>query len=123
MRKPEQNEQIHYVNWLRSQHPKIKTIISPIVKYGGTPKQRAIQGHLQKLMGYETGTLDIFLPIARGCYHGLFIEFKFGKNTLTDEQKEMIVFLTEEGYLTATCYTCDKAVKVTEAYLALKGSK
>lgn len=34
----------------------------------------------------KNGVSDVCLPLARGIYHGFYIEMKYGKNKLTDEQ-------------------------------------
>lgn len=42
-----------------------------------------------KAEGVLKGISDIFWPHPRGGYHGLYIEFKNGKNKLTKEQREI----------------------------------
>lgn len=113
----EESIQMATVAWLRMQYPKVLTIISPIVKYGGNARQRLIQGAKQKRMGYVKGTLDKLIPKARGGYHGLFIEYKKPGEKLTKEQIEIKDILTEDGYKVAVCFSTDEAIKVITAYL------
>lgn len=62
---------------------------------------------------------DICLPVARGGYHGLFIELKFGKNKTTAKQDEWLAKLNEKGYAVAVCYGCKKAQDKILKYLNL----
>lgn len=68
--------------------------------------------------GVKRGIFDVFLPYAtkRG-YHGLYIEFKFGKNKLTAEQKEFVAYVESAGYKTAVAYSAEEAIEVLEEYL------
>ncbi len=47
--------------------------------------------------GLKSGVPDICLPIARGGWHSLFIELKYGKNTPSAEQTAWIAALKEHG--------------------------
>lgn len=98
------------------QYPNIITIISPIVKFGGSPRQRLIQGRTQKLMGYMRGTPDIFFPHPRNGYHGLFIELKNEGGKTSPEQREMLKNLNEKGYLAAVCFGIEAAMIVFKEY-------
>lgn len=57
-----------------------------------------------KAEGAKRGVWDIFVPVARGGHHGLFIEMKFGKNKLTAEQTEFRQFVEEQGYCCKVFY-------------------
>jgi hypothetical protein len=42
---------------------------------------------------------DLFLPVARGGYHGLYIEIKRSeRGKVSPEQKMMIFLLQQQGY-------------------------
>lgn len=58
-----------------------------------------------KAEGVRPGVLDIFLPLSRGGYHGLFIEMKKpGKKSATSpEQKKRIEELRADGYGAVVC--------------------
>jgi len=49
--------------------------------------------------GLRAGVPDLFLPVARHGYHGLFIELKCGDNKPTEPQAEWLKKLKAEGYL------------------------
>jgi hypothetical protein len=116
-RQEERHIQIQYVQWLRIQYPNVITIISPIVKFGGTMKQRLIQGYTQKMMGYMKGTLDIFLPHPKKEYHGLFIELKSLRGRISKEQILMVDALSQKGYAVYVCSNLDDAINFTKGYL------
>ncbi len=70
-----------------------------------------------KRMGVKPGVPDIFLPVTRGPYAGLFIEMKHGKNQLTREQRAYLDALAAEGYDVAVCYSFQEAVTAVTRYL------
>ena len=70
-----------------------------------------------KQEGLRPGALDLFVPIPRGNHMGFFIEMKYGKNKLTEEQKDFIKGVEEQGYLTAVCYSAEEAIDWLERYL------
>ena len=52
-----------------------------------------------KAQGVKSGVPDMCLPVARGGYHGLYIELKRQKGgTVSETQKSWITALTEQGY-------------------------
>jgi hypothetical protein len=58
----------------------------------------ARHGAYLKAEGRKPGVPDIFLPVARGPYRGLFIELKAEGNWATDEQLAWCTALREQGY-------------------------
>lgn len=71
-----------------------------------------------KAEGVRKGVLDVCLPVAAGGAHGLYIEFKAGRNNLTPEQAEEAAALVRDGYAVAVCWDAVKAVNLTLIYLA-----
>lgn len=51
-----------------------------------------------KAEGVRKGVLDLLLPVARGRYHGFFIEMKYGNNKPSDSQLEFADAMKTEGY-------------------------
>lgn len=72
-----------------------------------------------KVEGVKAGVLDIFLPVARGNFHGLFIEMKVKPNKPTHEQKEFQAGVESQGYATLVCYSWSEAVAGLERYLRM----
>ena len=72
-----------------------------------------------KAQGVKAGVPDICLPVPRGVFHGLFIEMKYGKNKLSDKQKEWIHALLGQGYAVHVCYTMEEARTAILNYLGV----
>lgn len=88
----------------------------PIVHIPNEGKRSVSYAAILKSMGLRSGFPDLFVPRARGGYHGLFIEMKYGKNKTTKEQKEWLERLAAEGYACAVCYGAAEAIKIIESY-------
>ena len=67
--------------------------------------------------GLKAGIADVFVPIPSKDYHGLFIEMKFGKNKLTELQKEFFEYATGQGYLCKVAYSAEEAIEIIDEYL------
>lgn len=88
----------------------------PIVHIPNEGKRSLSYAARMKRMGLRSGFPDLFVTRARGGYHGLFIEMKYGKNKTTKEQKEWLEHLSAEGYACAVCYNAAEAIKTIESY-------
>lgn len=82
----------------------------------GGARSKATAGKL-KAEGVKTGVPDLCLPVARGGYHGLFIELKVGTNKPSPSQNEWLAALAKEGYRAEVCYGWHAASQVIEKYL------
>lgn len=70
-----------------------------------------------RLQGVRAGVPDLFVPIARGGYHGLFVEMKRkdgGSTTL--RQRIWLARLAEEGYRAAVCHGAEEAIGLIREY-------
>lgn len=70
-----------------------------------------------KAAGYRKGFPDLFIYQPSGIYHGLAIEFKTVRGSLTPEQIEWGSRLTREGYAWTVCRTAEAAVNRVRDYL------
>lgn len=70
-----------------------------------------------KATGLKSGVPDVFLPVARGGYHGLYIEFKTAQGKVSDSQKQWLNDLSEQGYYVAICRDWSDAAELTIEYL------
>lgn len=80
-----------------------------------------------KAEGVRAGVADVFLPVpvqylaSQGtpleeCYHGLWIEMKFGTNKPTPEQIAFLASMQAAGYATAVCYSFADAKQTILSY-------
>lgn len=84
----------------------------------GTKLQRAKQMNRLKAEGLKIGVPDLFLPMPRGQYHGLFIEMKRQKGSATSaEQKAWAITLSSEGYKAVICKGAEEAIREIDRYL------
>lgn len=68
--------------------------------------------------GLKRGVPDVFLPVARGGKHGLFIEMKRVKgSTMSKDQREWCDKLREQGYVAEICYGWENAANTIRKYL------
>ena len=82
-------------------------------------KRTKSQGGKLKRMGLRRGVPDICLPVARGRYHGLYIELKSVGGVVRREQKEYLEALRSEGYCTAVCRSAEECESFITEYLRL----
>lgn len=73
-----------------------------------------------KRQGVKAGVPDLMLPVAKGGYHGLYIELKKADRTNkpTEKQRYWLSELQQQGYFTAVCYGYDEATETLAAYLS-----
>ena len=84
--------------------------------------RRSVQ-HTMSLLrqGMKPGVPDNMLPLARGGYHGLFIELKRRSGgRLSPEQRDWQVALLDEGYAVAVCNGFEEARETIDWYVRLK---
>jgi hypothetical protein len=70
-----------------------------------------------QVVGVKRGVSDVFLPVAKGGYHGLYIEMKAKDGKPEKEQKAWIAAVQEQGYYAAVCYGGYEASALVEAYM------
>ena len=77
-----------------------------------------IEARHLKEQGVKPGIPDLFLPCARGGWHGLYIEMKRRKGgRVSIEQKKAIIALREQGYRVEVCEGWEKARDVIKEYM------
>ena len=85
---------------------------------GGSRDPR--EAHNLKEQGVKAGVPDIFLPVARGEYHGLFVEMKRTKGGIVRrEQKQWQAELAAQGYRAIICKGFYEARDEILKYLSL----
>jgi hypothetical protein len=113
----------HYEEWpvLRWMHSSLNGAM-----FGDDLKGRMIRAARQIAQGLKPGVADIFLPVKRGEYSGLYIEMKKpsikpkkpgSKGGLSDEQIEFKDFVKEQGFGWCVAYSWKEAVSFIIQYL------
>ena len=116
---PESREQICLFEWAKiNEHKEPALALLFHVPNGG--KRSKTAAVRLKLEGVKAGVPDLVLPVARGGFHGLFIELKEGKNTPTQNQKRWLAALSEQGYCAKVCYGFEGARDAILEYLNLE---
>ncbi|HMY01639.1 MAG TPA: VRR-NUC domain-containing protein [Agitococcus sp.] len=80
------------------------------VKLSGT------QAKVAKGQGMLSGVPDLFLPVPKNGFHGLFIEMKSEKGRVTENQHWFLTNADSVGYKTVICYSAKEAISAIEAY-------
>ena len=74
------------------------------------------QSRIAKGQGMLSGVPDLFLPVPKNGFHGLFIEMKSEKGRVTDNQEWFLSKTEGLGYKTAVCYSAQEAIKRIQDY-------
>lgn len=112
----EQAALIHWTRYMTNEYPELDLLFA--IPNGG--QRSAITGARLKAEGVKPGVPDLFLPVARGGYHGLFIEMKAGRNGTTGEQDRWIAELAKQMYFVKVCYSTEEAILTIEDYLMME---
>ena len=67
--------------------------------------------------GLLPGVWDVYVPIPSKSMNGLYIEFKYGKNKLTDTQENYGRHIYAMGYGLGVAFTADEGMMILSRYL------
>lgn len=116
MKDKEHQEQKKLIEWTAynlGKYPELRWLFA--IPNGG---QRHIKvASKMKAEGVKAGVWDLFLPVAKEGYHGLFIEMKIKPNKLNDNQVEFQEFIDKQGYKSVVCYSWGEAQEELINYL------
>ncbi len=70
-----------------------------------------------KAEGVKSGVPDLFLPVARHGYHGLFVEMKKPKGTIGHNQPAWEEALKTQGYAHLYAYGWEQAAAAIQWYI------
>lgn len=115
----EQEALFRWVAFARSGMPDLDMLYH--IPNGGSRNRK--EAYNLKLQGVRAGVPDLCLPVARGKFHGLYIELKYGTNKPTALQKQWMKRLENQGYAVAVCYGWEQAKEHLEKYLNLAESE
>lgn len=118
-RQLEHEEQKALFKWASYQTSRLPELSLLFAIPNGGKRSKAVAGKL-KAEGVKAGVPDICLPVARGSYHGLYIELKAERGKVTPLQYEWAEALTDQGYLALVCHGWERAKAAIEKYLEQK---
>jgi VRR-NUC domain len=111
----EDQEQVKVIDWCHA-HPDRRLGLIYHIPNGG--KRHIGTAVKMKAAGVKAGVPDLFLPVAIGCFHGLYLEMKALKGgTISKEQKIWIDCLQKEGYQVVVAKGHQMAIGAIEGYL------
>ena len=120
MKHQESDEQQALFQWAKlsqGQHPELSLLHS--IPNGG--KRNIREASRLKKEGALAGVSDIFLPVSRGGYHGLYVELKVKGGKTSASQKWWISETIKQGYLSAVCFGWVEVSEVIGKYLNMGG--
>ena len=117
MKHLESDQQQNLFAWAKlaqTKHPELSLLHAV---GNGNARTNAIQGARMKREGVLSGVSDIFLPVSRNGFHGLYVELKVKGGRVSDSQKWWQCKTTEQGYYSTICYGWVEASEVIKKYL------
>lgn len=112
----EHGEQVSLIAWAKeneTQWPELRWLFA--IPNGGL-RSKSTARKLQ-LEGVKPGVSDLFLPVPRGTFHGLWIEMKARRNVATRDQRLFQADMNTAGYAAVICWSFQAARDVIEHYL------
>jgi hypothetical protein len=116
----EHEEQVKVVRWCANHSDRRAALIYSHLNGLRAPLGAAIKA---KASGGRKGLPDLFLPVASGDYHGLYIEMKRRSGgVVSAEQKGWAAALSGQGYRVEFCKGHEAAIAVIQVYLSLSNT-
>lgn len=112
----EHDEQAALFQWAALQENVYPELALMFAVPNGGHRHKAVAAKM-KAEGQRAGVPDIFLPVSRYPYFGLFIEMKVGRNKTTPKQDWWLEQLEKQGYYTTVCYGWEAAKELIVSYL------
>ena len=115
----EQADLFAWAEYAQTEHPELCMMFA--IPNGGA-RHPAVAAQL-KAEGVKAGVPDVCLPVARGRFHGLFVELKRAdrSNHATSAQRAWIEMLRRYGFSDVVAYGCAEAQQAIMSYLAQEG--
>ena len=112
---PEAIEQAKVIAWARANERNYPYLQLLHCSLNGVKMTKAQAGRAIA-QGMLSGVPDLFLPVPKNGYHGLFIEMKYGSNKVTENQEKFLQNAANVGYAVSVCYSANEAIKRIEDY-------
>jgi len=115
----EHQEQVNLFTWVEVNQHRYPDLAKMFAIPNGGDRHIVVAAKL-KAEGVRKGVPDIFLPVARLDYHGMFIEMKrLERGRLSADQRLRLNQLHEDGYYCVVAYGWVHAVNVICVYLGI----
>ena len=113
----EHSEQVALIRWAKMRSATLPELGLFFAIPNGGERHLFVAAKL-KAEGVQSGVPDLMLPVARGGFHGLFIELKRMKGgRVTKQQTSWLNRLIRQGYSAVVCRGCHDAINQIEDYL------
>ena len=113
----EEEEQAAVMEWttlMSKQYPELRLLFHIP---NGSDRHPAVAAKLKR-QGVKPGVPDLFLPVARGGFHGLWIEMKRRKGgRVSEDQAEWLKALEGQMYRAVVCHGAEEACDMLYRYL------
>ena len=112
----EHQEQVtlfEWAAWMGTQLPELKKMHA--IPNGG--KRDIRTAAMLKAEGVKPGVPDIFLPVPRGRWHGMYIELKRRKGGTVSKEQQAWINALKEDYWCAVCHGWEAARDEIMRYL------
>lgn len=113
---PERAERLAFMDWVALTPPVKKYLIA--IENGGS--RNLLEAVNIKRCGLVAGTPDYLLMRPAGVYHGMWIEFKAGKNKLTKLQEQFFETARSVDYKCVVVWKAEQAITEMKYYLGEK---
>jgi uncharacterized protein YcgL (UPF0745 family) len=117
MTRTESAEQQTIFEWSRlnyGKYPELEHLFFAVPNGGSRHK---LEAYSLKRQGVKSGISDMTLQVARGGYHGLWIELKVGKNRASENQEKFINEIKKQGYYAEVIWGAENAIDLIKKYL------
>ncbi|HEX4843173.1 MAG TPA: VRR-NUC domain-containing protein [Limnobacter sp.] len=115
---PEHDMQVRFFQWAQVQAKTVPDLDKLYAIPNGGHRHNAVAAKL-RAEGVKKGIPDVKLPVPRGGFVGLAIEFKAGENVPSKEQREKITQLQRDGWCVTVCWCEEAAKRVVMGYLGM----
>jgi len=113
----EQIALFRWAEWAKGTMPELALLYH--IPNGG--KRYVATAKRLKAEGVKSGVPDLCPPVARGGFHGFYIELKRTRgNKATGNQEGWLVQLAGQGYHTAVCFGWEAAAQALQDYLRME---
>ncbi len=113
----EDNAQIALLEQVAAEFP---TLAHRLIHIPNGGKRTRFERYLFVKLGVKKGVPDLFLPVPRGPFSGLFIEMKANpphSSPVSEDQKDWLAFLTENGFYATSCRGTVPALDIIRSYV------